>query len=164
MRPSTPPAVMTSSPFCSASIICFASFARFICGRIMWKYSSTNIRMIGRKPSMPPSAPPPMDCANAGEMITAGSETKRELYPPPALLQEQPRFFNKLLLFNCESELAHELLVVVQVMKRVQPRAEDLVGLLQVVEVGAAEVAAGDAAALLVERRDVVAVARIADA
>ena len=50
-------AVTTSSPFCSASIIVLGSFARFIWGRIMRKYSSTNIRMIGRKPINPVSPP-----------------------------------------------------------------------------------------------------------
>src|SRR6185436_11130571 len=39
----------------------------------------------------------------------------------------------------------------------------DLVGLLQVIEIGTAEVAAGQAGATLVERRSVVAVAGIAD-
>src|SRR5262249_43921559 len=46
MRPTRPPAVTTSSPFCSASIIAFCSFARFICGRIMRKYRITNSRMM----------------------------------------------------------------------------------------------------------------------
>jgi hypothetical protein len=35
----------------------------------MRKYSSTNIKMIGRKPMYPGS--PPADWAKAGEMITA---------------------------------------------------------------------------------------------
>ena len=57
----------------------------------------------------------------------------------------------------------HQLLVVVQVVQRVQARAEDLVRFLQVVEIGAREMAAGVAGALRVERARVVAMARIAD-
>src|SRR5690349_12012629 len=33
IRPSTPPAVMTSSPFCRLSTMLLCSLARFICGR-----------------------------------------------------------------------------------------------------------------------------------
>src|SRR3972149_12302459 len=66
MRPSTPPPVITSSPFCSASTIVLCSLARFICGRIMRKYSSTNIRTIGRKLISPASpAPAAGACADA---------------------------------------------------------------------------------------------------
>jgi hypothetical protein len=61
------------------------------------------------------------------------------------------------------AQLAHQRLVVVQVVQGVQARAEDLVRLLQVVQVGAREVPAGVAGAGFVERARVVAPARVAD-
>ena len=45
--PSTPPAVATSSPLASASIMERCSFWRFIWGRIITKYSTTNISTSG---------------------------------------------------------------------------------------------------------------------
>src|SRR5229473_3293015 len=90
----------------------------------------------------------------------------RELYQPglraPALLQQFLGFLKKNPLLNRRAQVAHQFLVVVQVVKRVQPRAEDLVGFLQVVEVGAREMAAAVARAALVERTRVVAMARVA--
>ena len=55
--PSMPPAVTTSSPLATASIIALCSFCRFICGRIMMKYSTTNISTSGRKLSRLLSGP-----------------------------------------------------------------------------------------------------------
>src|ERR1700694_1348501 len=163
MRPSTPPAVMTSSPFCSASTICFWSLARFICGRIMRKYSSTNIRMIGRKP-MNPGSPPKADWAKAGEMITAAlRKGNAKLYQPLALLQKGCRGPGERSLLDRRAQLRHELLVVVQVVKRVEACAENLVRLLQMVKVGACEAPAGVAGAALIQGRGVVAVACVAD-
>jgi hypothetical protein len=39
----------TSSPLARASIIALCSFWRFICGRIMMKYSTTNISTSGSR-------------------------------------------------------------------------------------------------------------------
>ena len=47
IRPSMPPAVTTSSPLARASIMARCSFCFFICGRIMMKYSTTNISTSG---------------------------------------------------------------------------------------------------------------------
>src|SRR5215831_15626972 len=66
MRPSSPPAVITSSPFCSASIMAFCSFAFFICGRIIMKYSTPNMSRIRIMLSKPPPAAPPAPWAYAG--------------------------------------------------------------------------------------------------
>src|SRR5439155_24537661 len=73
--PITPPAVTTSSPLASASIIAFDSFCRFICGRIITKYSTTNISTSGSMPTKlePVSAAAPPVCAKASEMNTSGS-------------------------------------------------------------------------------------------
>ena len=48
-RPTTPPPMTTSSPLASASIIALCSFCFFICGRIMMKYSTTNISTSGSR-------------------------------------------------------------------------------------------------------------------
>ena len=55
--PSRPPAVTTSSPLASASIIALCSFWRFICGRIITKYSTTNINTSGNRLSRLESVP-----------------------------------------------------------------------------------------------------------
>src|SRR5258708_21491323 len=60
------------------------------------------------------------------------------------------------------TELAHKRLVVVQVVQGIEPLAEDLVHLLQVVQVAAREMGAGVAGAGAVQRPRVVAVARCA--
>ena len=64
---------------------------------------------------------------------------------------------------NRFAQLAHQHLVVVQVMQRVELRAEDFADAVQVVQVGAREVAAGVAVAALVERARVVLVLRVLD-
>ena len=48
----------TSSPLASASIMAFISFCFFICGRIMMKYSTTNISTSGSRLIRLDSAPP----------------------------------------------------------------------------------------------------------
>src|SRR5689334_8855596 len=63
--------------------------------------------------------------------------------------------------FNRAAQTVHQLLVVVEVVQRVQPCAEDLIHALEMVQVGAREVAAGVARAFLVERFDLVAVTRV---
>ena len=63
-----------SSPFCSASIMAFVSLARFICGRIMRKYRSTNISTIGSSPMY--QSPLGAAWANAGEMTVRTPEGK----------------------------------------------------------------------------------------
>src|SRR5262245_56440841 len=65
--------------------------------------------------------------------------------------------------FDPLAQLAHQAEVVVQVVHRIEPRAEDLVRFLQVVQVRAAEVAAAVAPAGFVERPRVVAPTRVAD-
>src|ERR1700674_467710 len=58
--PTIPPFVTTSSPFAIAASMLRCSFWRFICGRIMMKYSTANMRIKGRKLMMldcAPSAP-----------------------------------------------------------------------------------------------------------
>src|SRR5262244_662372 len=127
--------------------------------------------------SYPGPAAPGAPCANAGEISTwvsnavcseRGSITSRPLrsaaFRPLAaglaeggetVLEASPR--------DCLAQLAHESLVVVQVVQGVEPRAEDLVDLLQMVQVAPGKTRAGVAAAGLVERPRVVAVARVAD-
>src|SRR5215471_1746903 len=61
------------------------------------------------------------------------------------------------------AQLREQREVIVQVVNSVEPRAEDLVRALQVMQVSAAEVAAGIAVAAFVERREVVAIARVTD-
>ena len=65
----------TSSPLASASIIALCSFCRFICGRIMTKYSTTNIStsgsMLSRLDSAPPEAAAGAAWAKASEMNTS---------------------------------------------------------------------------------------------
>src|ERR1041385_4916414 len=50
------------------------------------------------------------------------------------------------------AHLAHQLLVVMQVVDRVQARGEDLAAAIQVVQVGAGIIAAGVAGAARIER------------
>ena len=68
--PTTPPAVTTSSPLLKAASMDLCSLARFICGRIIKKYSTTNIRMSGIKLISEDSGEPPAACAKAGEIST----------------------------------------------------------------------------------------------
>src|SRR6266513_3714211 len=82
---------------------------------------------------------------------------------PPALLQQGPRANREASLLDRRAQLAHQLLVVVEVVKRVEPGAQNLVRLLQVMEVGAREMPAGVAGAALVQGGGVVTVARVAD-
>jgi hypothetical protein len=58
----------------------------------------------------------------------------------------------------------HQAVVVVQVVDRRQPRAQDLVGTDQMVHVGAGKMHAGVAVAFVVDRRGVGFPARVADA
>src|SRR6185503_11171949 len=60
------------------------------------------------------------------------------------------------------SRAAHQLLVIVQVMQRVQTRAEYLVRALQVMQIRAREIAAGVTLAGGIDRAQVIAIARIA--
>ena len=53
------------------------------------------------------------------------------------------------------SNFLHEIQVVVQIVNRVQSGAENLIDLLQMVQVGAGEVATAVAVATLVERTEV---------
>ena len=73
--PRSPPAVATSSPLASASIIARCSFCFFICGRIITKYSTTNISTSG---SMPVSddimSPPAAAAAGAGAVWAKAEE------------------------------------------------------------------------------------------
>src|ERR1700744_1986482 len=64
--PTMPPFVTTSSPFAIAASMLRCSFWRFICGRIMMKYNTANIRISGRKLMMLDSAPAP-PCPKAFE-------------------------------------------------------------------------------------------------
>ena len=62
------------------------------------------------------------------------------------------------------ADLAHQLLVVVQVVDGVEPGTQDLAALVEVAQVGAGIVATGVAAAGLVDGAGVVGIAGIADA
>ena len=83
--PSTPPEVTTSSPLASASIIALCSFCRFICGRIITKYSTTNISTSGSMLPRPPnieSAPAAGAAwAKASEMNTGGNPSRTPARP-----------------------------------------------------------------------------------
>src|SRR5258708_23591016 len=59
------------------------------------------------------------------------------------------------------AQARHELQVVMEVMQRIEARAEDLAGAMEMVQVGAAEVAAGGADAVRVEGAGIVAMARV---
>src|SRR5215467_5380360 len=168
---------MTSSPFCSASVICLCSFARFICGRIIRKYSSANIPMMMMNCSYPGPVAPGAPCAKAGEISTWVSNavcSERGSIPSRPLRSAGFRPLGSLPAESREpvletsprdrlAQLAHEGLVVVQVVQGIEARAQDLVDLLQMVQVAPGETRAGVAAAGLVERPRVVAVARVAD-
>ena len=71
-----PPPITTSSPLAMASIMVLCSFCRFICGRIITKYSTTNINKMGNMLAMLPngeSAEPVAAgaaCAKASEINT----------------------------------------------------------------------------------------------
>ncbi len=61
-----PPAVTTSSPLARASIMARCSFGVFIWGRIMTKYSTTNISTRGSMPVSEDIRSPPPAAAAAG--------------------------------------------------------------------------------------------------
>src|SRR6185312_11145592 len=65
--------------------------------------------------------------------------------------------------FDGFAEALHELQVVMEVVDRMEARAEDLARAIEVVQVGAGEVAAGVARAIRVEGRGVLAMPGIAD-
>ena len=67
--------MMTSSPLASASIMALCSFCFFICGRIMMKYSTTNISTSGSRLSRVDSVPPP---AAAGAVWAKAEEMNTE--------------------------------------------------------------------------------------
>ncbi len=209
-----PPAVTTSSFLASASIIAFASFWRFICGRIMMNHSTANIRMMGRKLIRPLAAPPALAVwAKALEISTLllrhkGQSGNRAILSPCLSRQSilgsncgfvrgdsarplqtlqtpatvRPVTHRREVRFGCASSsanilkrcltrsrargarrtgagtarsgaprwpahLAHQLQAVIEVVDGVQARAEDFAHAVQVVQVGAREVAAGVAAA-----------------
>src|SRR5262249_34727154 len=64
---------------------------------------------------------------------------------------------------DCAAQGAHQPDVVVQVVDGVEPRAQDLVTTVEMAQVGAAEVAAGIAVAVGVDRREVGGEATVAD-
>ena len=159
MRPSTPPAVTTSSPFCSASIIVLCSFARFICGLIIRKYSTPNISddedhafdAAARGAAgglgvgwidQHGNAPWTLGLrAQVSEKAGILSRFAASLCAgiPAAKVREPPALDRR-------AQALHQLLVVVQVVQGIESRAEDFVHALQVMEVGAREIAAGVAA------------------
>ena len=67
-----------------------------------------------------------------------------------------------LLQSRCAPQLPHQFQIKEQVMNGVETRAQNLVDALQMVQIGAGEMAAGIAAACLVEWREIVPVTRIA--
>ena len=69
----------------------------------------------------------------------------------------------KAVFFDSGTDITHQLLVVIQVVDGVQAGAEDLVALFQVLEVGAAVVAAGVTAAVFIKRAYVVLIPTVAD-
>src|SRR6185312_17111355 len=167
MRPRMPMAI-TSSPFCSDSIMVLVSLAFLICGRM---------RMMGSIPIIVSCGEPPAAWARAvaiiGVRCCPGGAAKPAILSRGACsfdLAARGPFPEEALPPRPESPpgdgLAHgphELQVVVQVVDGVQARPQDLVGAVQVVQVGAGEVAAGVAGAPRVERAGVLAVARILD-
>ena len=92
--------------------------------------------------------------------------TNPKLFTVP-ILPAHPRKlrneFRKSTGFDRGAYFTHQLLVIMQVVYRVQARAEYLADAVQVMQVGAGEIAAGVAAALLVQRTRVQAVLRILD-
>src|SRR5437899_1987879 len=124
-----------------------------------------------------PDAPAGAPCAHAGEINTIVSNAvsaKRGSIPSgtrrssdfpgfSARLAKRDYGVGKLSFCDRAAQLAHERLVVVQVVQGIEPRAEDLVHLLQVMQVAAREMCAGVAGAGAVQRPRVVAVAGVAD-
>src|SRR5450830_1360151 len=88
--PSRPPEVTTSSPLASASIMARCSFWRFIWGRIITKYSTTNISTSGSMlvsddmMSPPPAAAAGAVWAKAEEMNTENSTGGNKWESPQA--------------------------------------------------------------------------------
>src|SRR5499427_6020691 len=127
--------------------------------------------------SYPGPEAPGAPCANAGEISTWVSNA---VCSEPGSIPSRPRRsagFRRLPASLAEgdeavleaprrdglAQLAHEGLVVMQVVQGIEPRAQDLVDLLEMVQVGPGEMGAGVATTGLVERLRVVAVARVAD-
>src|SRR5450631_914676 len=200
------PTATTSSPFCSASSIVLCSLAFFICGRIMMKYMTTNMRTMGIMPrywSSPWGAAPVVACAKAVEIILLGfSEGKGlirqgntlRLKPDilawrtrdshsmsgwkPAMQPRGSAFFGsggsalrgepgapggEALRLDRRAQAFNQLEIVVQVVDRVQARAQDFLGAVEMMQVGAREIAARVARALRVEGPGVLAVASVLD-
>src|SRR5712691_3361812 len=124
-----------------------------------------------------PDAPAGAPCAHAGEIntivsnavsakrgsIASGTRRSSDFPGFSACLAKRDYGIGKLPLCNRVAQLAHERLVVVQVVQGIEPRAEDLVHPLQVMQVAAREMGAGVAGAGAVQRPRVVAVAGVAD-
>src|SRR5258705_2823331 len=96
-----------------------------------------------------PDAPAGAPCANAGEIntivsnaasakrgsIASGTRRSSDFPGFPARLAKCGQGVGEFSLRDCVAQLAHERLVVVQVVEGIEPRAEDLVHLLQVMQV-----------------------------
>src|SRR5690242_2958695 len=95
--------------------------------------------------------------------IPSGLRRSRCFPKLPPRFAKRARVADEPALGDRAAQLAHQSLVVVQVVQRVEPRAEDLVHLLQVVQVAPRKMGAGVAGAGFVERSRVVAVAGVAD-
>src|SRR6266704_1156654 len=124
-----------------------------------------------------PSAPAGAPCAYAGEIrtiVSNGSFSGRGSIPSgarrsfvfprfPALLAKCFGVIGEFTLGDGVAQFPHQRLVVVQVVQGVEPRAENLVDLLQVMQVAAREMRARVASAALIERARIVAIAGVAD-
>src|SRR6266704_2480430 len=124
-----------------------------------------------------PSAPAGAPCAYAGEIrtiVSNGSFSGRGSIPSgarrsfvfprfPALLAKCFGVIGEFTLGDGVAQLPHQRLVVMQVVQGVEPRAENLVDLLQVMQVAAREMRARVAPAALIERVRIVAIAGVAD-
>src|SRR6476659_9154902 len=164
------PTATTSSPFCRPSSMVLCSLAFFICGRIMMKYMITNMRMMGRRPisvsPLPADAP---DCAKAVPIMGKGvGREKTQIlssfggFPRPHGGEFLPPG-DQLAALDRAPQCAHQLQVVMQVVDRVQARAEDLVGAVEMVQVAPGEVAAGVALSVGVQGLRILAMAGVLD-
>src|SRR3989442_10189155 len=123
-----------------------------------------------------PEAPAGAPCAYAGEISTIvsnGSFSGRGSIPSgarrsfvfprfPALLAKCFGVIGEFSLSDGAAQFPHQRLVVVQVVQGVEPRAENLVDFLQVMQVAAREIRARVAPAALLERPRAVALAGVA--
>ena len=76
-------------------------------------------------------------------------------------------FFNEIsepTAFYGPAQAPHQFLVIVQVVPGIEAGAEDFVDLLQVIEIRACEMPAGVTRTVFIERAQIVAVLRVADA